>query len=230
MRELNIETPTHGRVLVKTTSGVVSGKRLPMSSPPVVIVGFHGYAQSAEQMMVTLQALPGSDAWSLVAVQALHRFYTRGDQNVVANWMTRQDREQAIADNMVYCDRVLDVLLENDIGSRFPETTPDVVLLGFSQGVAMAYRAALLGRHRVAGIIAVGGDIPPDVKSVPVERWPRVFVAAGRTDHWFTPDKVAADEAFLQRHGVTHTLLRYDAGHVFTDEVRAAIAAFLPNA
>jgi predicted esterase len=227
MRELSIETPTHGRVLVKKTSGVVSEKRLPMSAPPVVLIGFHGYAQSAEDMMVELQALPGSEAWTLVSVQALNRFYTRGDSAIVANWMTRQDREQTIADNVVYTDRVLDVLLKNDIGSPFSETTPDVFLLGFSQGVAMAYRAALLGRHRVAGIIAVGGDIPPDVKSVPAERWPRLLIAAGSTDHWYTPEKVAADETFLRTHGVPHELLHYDAGHIFTDVVRARVSAFV---
>lgn len=230
MRTLNIETPTHGRVLAKTTSGVVSEKRLPMSATPVVIVGFHGYAQSAEDMMVTLEALPGDGERTLVAIQGLHRFYTRGDQNIVASWMTRQDRDLAVADNVEYVNRAVDAVLKSekhDIGSRFPETTPDVVFLGFSQGVAMAYRAALLGRHRASAIVAVGGDIPPDVKAVPAAQWPRVLVAAGHTDHWYTPDKVAADEAFLQSHGVAHSLLRYDAGHVLTDDVRARIASFV---
>ena len=39
-------------------------------------------------------------------VQALHRFYTRNDQSVVASWMTREDREHAIADNIEYLNRV----------------------------------------------------------------------------------------------------------------------------
>ena len=143
--------------------------------------------------------------------------------------MTRQDREQAIADNVAYVDAALDrVAIE--IGNQFDELIPDFICLGFSQGVAMAYRAALLGRHRVAGIIAVGGDVPPDVKSVPAERWPRVLVAAGAKDHWYTPDKVAGDEAFLRAHGVTHELCRHEGGHVFNEDVRVAAAAFLTNA
>ncbi|MEI6243540.1 MAG: dienelactone hydrolase family protein [Acidobacteriota bacterium] len=219
MRTLNIETPTHGRALVK--SGINS------ATPRVVIVGFHGYGQNAEDMMAELEAIPGAaaDGRILVSVQALHRFYAKGEQKIVASWMTRQNREEAIDDNLGYVDRLL-----NEIGNQFDELIPDFILLGFSQGVAMAYRAALLGRHQVAGIVAVGGDIPPDVKSVPAGRWPRLLIAAGRTDHWFTPDKVAADEAFLQSHGVAHRLLRYDAGHVFTDDVRAAIGAFFTTA
>ena len=227
METLSIETPVHGRLLLRQLkSGINSSNCFPISIPPVVIVGFHGYAQRAEDMMDTLQALPGSDAWTLVSVQALHRFYTRGDQNVVASWMTRQDRDEAIADNVAYVDRVLDrVAIE--IGNQFTELIPDIYFLGFSQGVAMAYRAALMGRHRAAGVIAVGGDVPPDVKSVPAERWPRLLIAAGATDHWYTPDKVAADEAFLTDHRVAFDTLRYDAGHVFTGIVRSRVSAFV---
>lgn len=217
-RELSIETPTHGRAIVK--SGVNS-----TATPPVVVVGFHGYGQSADDMMAELEAIPGADRRILVSAQALHRFYARGDQKIVASWMTRQNREEAIADNLVYIDRLLE-----EAGSQFNESTPGFFLVGFSQGVAMAYRAGLLGRHRVAGIIAVGGDVPPDVKNIPAARWPPVLIAAGATDHWYTPDKVAADEAFLRQHGVAHDLLRYDAGHVFTDDVRAAIDQFFTNA
>ena len=189
------------------------------------VVAFHGYAQSADDLMSELTQIPGSRAWTLVSIQALNRFYVRGDQRIVASWMTRQDRDQAIADNIEYVNRVLDDVGRPALQGRHKE--PRLFVLGFSQGAAMAYRAGLLGRHRPTGIIAVGGDVPPDAKAVPADRWPRVLVAAGHTDHWFTPDKVQADETFLGAHGVAHELLRYDAGHVFTDEVRAAIAAFV---
>src|SRR5450830_692898 len=98
MRTVSIETPTHGRVLIVEPEAADAGIRL---------VGFHGYAQSSDDMLDELRRIPGSDAWTLVSVQALNRFYTRGDQSIVASWMTRQDREQAIADNIEYVDRVL---------------------------------------------------------------------------------------------------------------------------
>ena len=178
--------------------------------------------------MDTLRAVPGSEAWTLVSVQALNRFYIRGDSTIVANWMTRQDRDQAIADNIEYVDRVLDHLGRNVSATDATELSlGPTFVLGFSQGAAMAYRAALLGRHRVDGIIVVGGDVPPDVKSVPAARWPHLLVAAGNADHWYTPDKVAADESFLGAHGVTHEIFHYQAGHVFTDAVHARIASFI---
>ena len=203
IRAQSIVTPTHGRVLIREAASSVT------------LAGFHGYAQAAEDMMDALQQIPGSEAWTLISVQALNRFYTRGDQKIVASWMTRQDREEAIADNIEYVDRALE------------KQSADVFVLGFSQGVAMAYRAALLGKRAAAGIIAIGGDIPPDVKHVPAEKWPRVLIAAGTKDQWYTADKIAADETFLKSHGVSYEIFRHDEGHEITAAVRDEAARFV---
>ena len=208
---LSIETPTHGRVLVSR----------PVGASNVTLVAFHGYAQGADEMMSELRTTPGSENWTIASVQGLNRFYARRDERTVASWMTRQDRDQVIADNIEYVNRVFDAIAHAGPG------VSATYVLGFSQGVAMAYRAGLLTRHRVNGIVAIGGDIPPDTKAVHASDWPRVLVAAGDTDHWFTPDKVAADETFLQTHSVEHQVLRYAAGHVINDDVRAAVAAFV---
>ena len=128
------------------------------------LVAFHGYGQSSDDILSEVQRIPGASEWQIVAIQGLHRFYTRTDQQVVASWMTRQDRELAIADNIQYVDRVLDrIALEN--GTPAAPASPKLVFLGFSQGVAMAYRAALRGRHRAAGIVALAGEIPPELRS-----------------------------------------------------------------
>ena len=215
VEELSIETPTHGRVLIDR----------PAERATAIVLAFHGYAQNAEAMLTELRAIPGSEAWALVSVQALHRFYSKGERDVVSSWMTRQNRDEAIADNVAYVDRVV-----KDIGNQFDELIPDIFCLGFSQGAAMAYRAGLRGARRATGIIAVGGDVPPDVKDVPAARWPRVLVAAGDTDYWYTPEKVTADAAFLRTHGVAHEFLHYTGGHVFTERVHQAIADFVRSA
>src|SRR5262245_30774115 len=106
MRVLPIETPTHGRVLVKEPSTTDSPMRL--------LVGFHGYAQSAEDMLAELELIPGIETWTLVSVQGLHRFYARG-QRVVSSWMTREDRELAIDDNIAYVNRALASLITGSV-------------------------------------------------------------------------------------------------------------------
>jgi len=96
----------------------------------------------------------------LVSVQALHRFYSRGHEKVVASWMTRQDREQAIADNLGYVNRVINALLADA-----PEVP--VIFVGFSQGVAMAYRAAVLGAHRARASSLLAVTCLPMLRRLP---------------------------------------------------------------
>jgi predicted esterase len=211
MRILSIETPTHGRALIED-SAWPSSRRL-------LLVGFHGYGQSAEDMLAELKRVPGSEQWTLASLQALHRFYGR-EQKIVASWMTRQDRELAIADNIRYVDSVLRALL---VTSAYDA----VVFAGFSQGVAMAYRAGVLGANRPACIIAVGGDLPPDLKSVPALSFPPIFIAAGDSDPFYTPAKVDADEQWLRSHGLWPEVFRYPAGHEWTDELRVRLAVVL---
>ena len=143
---LHVETPTHGRVLYDDTAGSTAG----------LIVVLHGYGQSAADAFADVRLIPGIERWRVVAPQALHRFYTRDHQKVVASWMTREDREKAIADNIEYVGRVID---------RVGAGGAPIVFTGFSQGASMAYRAALLGRHPAAAVIALGGDIPPEVRA-----------------------------------------------------------------
>src|SRR4029453_14158470 len=93
-----IPTTTHGRYLVDRPSGV---------GPFPLLVGFHGYKESAEHMLAELVRIRGERPWLLASVQALNRFYDRDNAKVIAGWMTRQDRELAIADNIAYVASVV---------------------------------------------------------------------------------------------------------------------------
>src|SRR5690242_18422272 len=119
--EYSIEVTTHGRYLL---DGSGAGKSM--------LVGFHGYGESAEMELNRLRSVPGSDRWIVLAIQGLHRFYRRRSDEVVASWMTRQDRELAIQDNCSYVAKVVDTV------TKQCDATGPLVLSGFSQGVAMA--------------------------------------------------------------------------------------------
>lgn len=178
--------------------------------------------------------IPGvPERWHVVAVQALHRFYGK-DERVVASWMTRQDRDDAIADNVAYVDRVVSEEIDRRPlrADRRPVRALDrhqIVFVGFSQGASMAYRAAMLGQHPAAGLVALAGDIPPEVKDPARRRQscPPVLIGAGAREHWYTPDKVSADAAFLVSQGVRPEICRFDGGHEWTDEFRHAMGRWL---
>jgi predicted esterase len=206
-------TTTHGRYLV----------RPPASGPSThAVVGFHGYAQSAADMLVELEQIPGAADWLLVAVQGLHRFYDRRNDRVVASWMTREDRELAIVDNVQYVDNVVSALQASD-------GVETLVYLGFSQGTAMAFRAAALGRHSCRAVLALGGDVPPDVRDAPGITLPPVLIGRGAADEWYAADRFADDVEWLGSKGILRASVEFDGGHEFGQTFRLAAGAVLAS-
>jgi predicted esterase len=204
-----IETRTHGRYLVRAPAG---------DGPWPVLVGFHGYRESAAAHMDAVAQIPGAERWLLVAVQALHRFYMKGG-DVVASWMTKEDRELAIADNIRYVGGVLDA-----VRAEFA-TRPPLVFAGFSQGTAMAFRAA--ASYRAEGLIVLAADVPPDVIAGTAVPLPPVLFGRGRRDEMYSAAHHATDVAALERLGVSVEGVAFDGGHEWTDEFRAAAGRVL---
>ena len=207
-----IPASTHGRYLVDRPAG---------DGPFPVLVGFHGYAENAERMLDSLIQVRGARPWLLVSIQALNRFYNRANDAVVASWMTRQDREHAMADNMAYVASVVAALRR-----EYP-VTDVVVYAGFSQGVAMAYRAAafLLPPR---GVIALAGDVPPDVMPR-VKSLPPVLIGRGTTDDWYTEFKAAADIEAFQAADIAPFVHVFEGGHVWDATFVARAGEFLDS-
>ena len=183
-----------------------------------MFVGFHGYLENAEIQMERLAAVPGAEAWTLVSVQGLHRFYKGRTQGVVASWMTRQDREDAIRDNVAYVDNVIEATRTGD---------EPIVYAGFSQGVAMAFRAAVRGKVRGAGVIAVGADVPPELLADAQSWFPRVLLMRGVRDESYSPETFGQDYRALRPRVDDVRQLEYEGGHEWTPEVSQAAGAFL---
>jgi predicted esterase len=208
MDRRSIPVRIHGRFLVA-----------PASEPAGFLVGFHGYAQNAEAMMEDLRRLPDSARWTLVAIQGLHRFYNRENQ-VVASWMTREDRELAIADNVAFVDAVLDAVAHEH------GTPAAIVCVGFSQGVAMAYRTAARSARRIDAVIALAGDVPPEL-NVPATRLPPVLIGRGTRDRWYTEEKMQADLRVLAGMGVAARAHVFDGGHEWSAPFETEAAQFV---
>jgi predicted esterase len=203
-----IETVVHGRYLVRTARS------------KCVLVGFHGYGESTEDQFTRLAAIPGSEAWVVASIQGLHRFYDRGAERVVASWMTRQDRELTIADNLTYVSRVIQRLLE-------PTAIDCIVFAGFSQGVAMAYRAAVSWSGTRPHVIAVGGDVPPEFDTSALRALSSVLVCRGAEDKWYAPDTFDNDVRRLKAAGVNVEPLVVTGGHEWGIGITEAAERFL---
>jgi predicted esterase len=198
--EHTISTQTHGRYLVSPG---------PDAHAPLLI-GFHGYGETAEEELARLRTIPGIDGWTLVSVQGLHQFYRRRTNEVVASWMTRQNRELSIQDNAAYVANVVRLISGESSEGR------TVVFTGFSQGVAMAFRAAAFPAVHVAGVIACGGDVPPELDAQQLRRFRVALLGRGSRDTWYTAEKLESDEHRLRAAGVPVRSVVLDAEHEWT--------------
>ena len=208
MQTLTVRTRIHGRYLVD----------IPEHSR-ATLVGFHGYQESSAIHFEVLRRIAAGRAVGLVSVQGLHRFYTRAN-DVVASWMTKEDRDHAITDNIEYVGHVLSA-----VAAESGLTRP-MVYVGFSQGVGMAYRAAAFVQRPSDGIIALAGDLPPDVAPL-AATLPRTLIGRGASDTWYTAEMAAKDRETLSAAGVNTVDHLFDGGHAWEPSIIERAGQFI---
>ena len=169
--------------------------------------------------MDVLRRIAGDRPLGLISIQGLHRFYSRGS-DVVASWMTKEDREQAITDNVEYVGKVLTAIAD-ETGITRP-----LIYIGFSQGVAMAFRTAALVQRPCDGLIVLASDVPPDVAPLAASL-PRVLYGRGSEDEFYKADQAATDLAVLRDAGVSVVEYVFEGGHLWTPAFIAKSAAFI---
>jgi predicted esterase len=180
----------------------------------------HGYGQLAATFAESAE-WPLAPHRVYLFPEALQRFYdaspgsTHADAPVGANWMTRDAREDDIADNIAYLDAVLHT-------ARADAAHAAHTVFGFSQGAATAARwAEVLVRRGTppARLVVWGGVLPPDVDlgpDAPLRRIP-VHVVIGIRDRWATPARVESERARLAAASFPITLLEFAGGHRLDD-------------
>jgi predicted esterase len=171
-------------------------------------------------MMEMLRRICLGDGWTRVSIQALHRFYRGRSGVTVASWMTSQNREVLIADNVAYVDAAIAAVA----GSRAIDR---LVFCGFSQGVAMAFRAAARGAARADGVLALGGDVPPELLADAGVSFPPVLLARGTRDECYSAATLESDEAALRARGAAVESLIFDGAHEWHADFGAKVTEFL---
>lgn len=181
----------------------------------------HGYGQLASAMLEGCAALASARRF-LVAPEALSRSYLRGGTGAVgASWMTREERDAEIADQIRYLDEVAGwISAERQCPARAR------VVLGFSQGAQVAWRWAALGATPLGRVIGWGSDLPPDLDldSVPKLRAMRTTLVHGSRDAAQTSATVARDVERASRAGIELEVVEFDGAHALDAEVLVRLA------
>jgi predicted esterase len=188
----------------------------------------HGYGQLAASFLQPFVHL--ATPWRrIVAPEALSRFYldrsrvgVNTQAQVGATWMTREDREHEIADQLSYLNALHDLVRPVAESSRVR-----LRVLGFSQGVATVVRWLVGGTVRADEVILWAGSFPPDVAvtvfAERVGRAPVVLVVGARDElaPWAAADVTLAR---LLEAGIGARLVSFEGGHRLDNATLAAIA------
>lgn len=188
----------------------------------------HGYGQLAAQFLQPFAVLATSTR-CLVAPEALSRFYldrssTAADPppRVGATWMTREDRDHEIQDQVAYLDALHERCRPQSVAPRVR-----VRVLGFSQGVATVSRWLAYGRVRADELILWAGAFPPDIDLASFAdrvRDTSVVLVVGTRDELASWTAADTQLERLAAAGIRARLLTFDGGHRLDDRTLAALA------
>lgn len=176
----------------------------------------HGYAQLAPRFLRHFDGLVPADC-CIVAPEGLSRFYVdmpQGDgrhlHRVGATWMTRENREDDIADTLFW----LDTVYRDIVADGAP--VPAVGVLAFSQGVATATRWLAGGTIRPRAFVAWAGGLAHDVPDDPLRQGladARVTLVRGVHDTLMSEEAGAQQFAHLQTLSPRAEYVTFEGGH-----------------
>lgn len=122
-----------------------------------VWICFHGYGQLAKYFIQKFEFLDKAKHCVIVP-EGLNRFYFEGaNERPLANWMTREDRLDEIADYVEY----IEALRKKLSWDKNPDIK--VIYLGFSQGVTTLLRWMTNLHPRADYLLMWAGSVPDDI-------------------------------------------------------------------
>jgi len=178
--------------------------------PHPLLIVLHGFGQVAGQFIKVFEPL-AQKGILVAAPQGAHQLYTNlKERRVGFSWLTKYERDQSVSDFVAYMERFFKLLQETcEVDSQ------RVFMLGFSQGVSMAYRTWAHSSLPVRGVIACGGDLPPDIVEQ-LEGLPpiQILLVHGRQDEEVSPEKAQKALKHLRASGLKPELFDFEGGHV----------------
>lgn len=216
---------THGKMQIAHT--VYFSVHTPETSGPwPALIVLHGFGQVASEFIRVFSLLPERGIF-VAAPQAPHQYYKNlAERRVGFSWLTRYERDQSILDFAGYMEKFHDVLTRAHRLER-----QRIFVLGFSQGVSMAYRMWAHCRIPLAGLIACGGDLPPDVgERLHAVNPLQILLVHGKNDQIVPPAKAREAQTQLVAHNMPAGLFEFEGDHLIPPEAVQRIAQMIEKA
>lgn len=177
-----------------------------------VWIACHGYAQLANYFIKSFESIVNEET-VIIAPEGLHRFYWQGfSGKVVASWMTKEDREDDIADYIHFLDTVTTSIL-----SQITHPDYKLIAFGFSQGVAAVSRWVFNSTmHQPDELILWAGIFPDDFAlnhEGTFKPQKPIVVLFGDSDEFYKVHDLEALKIKLQSFPFSFNFIGYVGGH-----------------
>ena len=191
----------------------------------------HGYGQLASRFIRRFGVLDNGRRL-IVAPEALSRFYLStgtgphsDEDKVGASWMTREERDAEIADQVTFLDMVRERVLGGSERAGFR-----VVALGFSQGAATVCRWAARTATPPDDVVLWGSGVPAELFAgegrAGLAR-ATLTLAVGTSDPIANGDRVGIHRNQLDAARVVYRFVSYDGGHEIDGKALETLAGGL---
>ena len=185
-------------------------------------VVLHGYAMLSEFFIKKFKKLDDGNTL-IIAPEGLNRFYIgESFQRVGASWMTKEERESDIEENINY----LNALIEN-VFKEIGHENVQLNVLGFSQGGATACRWVFNSKIKVDNLILWAGDIPKDTLTQENKaKWKTIktHLVMGKKDHLIPEEMKAMFVNLVSQYELDYKLTQYDGDHRIYPDVLVRLA------
>ncbi len=183
--------PTIGRIEIRKTARYFMYGDADKPYNEIVFV-LHGYGMKADDFLKNFEALQKSGRL-IIAPEGLSRFYRKAfSGDVVASWMTKEDRLFDIDDYIHYLDDLFIKLSVNLSAKK--------IVLGFSQGASTASRWLMNGKSRIDEFVIWCGEFAPDIAQFPEHR-PKIWHVASLKDEFIPIERFNKQLEYLKNKG-----------------------------
>lgn len=176
----------------------------------------HGYGQLAKRFIRKFESIHQEDTL-VVAPEGFSRFYWKdftGD--VVASWMTREDRLDEIADYSSYIQT-----LYNQYLWQLPDDVK-IILFGFSQGCATQVRWIMRHLPSFDHLVLWAGFLPDDLDYTPQNQYfqsKTIDFVCGNEDQFLTEERLKMLEGIIEKSGLEIRKTMFAGKHIVDREV-----------
>lgn len=176
----------------------------------------HGYGYLAEFFIKKFEPILNNET-CVIAPEGLSRFYLNGfNGRVGASWMTKQNREEEIADYINYLQKLYETILTAN-----NHQCSKINIVGFSQGGATACRWFSAKQLKCTNFILWASVFPEDLDFNLAPKDSNVYLIYGTGDEFLTQEHIDTLKNKIETTKIGYKIITFDGPHDIPKDILA---------